>query len=370
VKIERVDIARYQLPLARRFRAGRVDLDQREGRLVRLRSADGLVGYGEVAPLPGVHTETLADVDAALGAVGAELAGQSFDNFGALADNVANRIAAAAPRGNFGAPSAVFGLQCAAASVFAAAEGVPPAAVLTRTPRDHVQVNALFVGAAAEAAEAIARGDLDAYGCVKVKVGQAPASTERAMLQVLLSGLDEQVKLRLDGNRALDLQDAIGRFRGLPPERIEYLEEPLVRPAELGELHAATGLGVGLDESLHEPALRHLTRAPYVVAWCLKAARIGHWKRMRSMSTEAAEHGARTIVSSCLESGLGLGWQVQLAAALPGDLGACGLGTESWLRLDIVAPAYDASRGYVRTSDWSGTPSEPVLDRLRFRRAE
>ena len=370
LKIARIDIAKYQLPLARRYRAGGVDIDQREGRLVRLRSADGLEGYGEVAPLPGLHTETLADVDQALGIVGAELAGQSFERFGALASNVANRIAAAAPRGDFGAPSAVFGLQCAAASIFAQAEGVPPAAVLSKSPREHVKINALFVGTAAEAAEAVARGDLDAYTCVKVKVGRAAPAEDRAMLDVLLSGLDEHVTVRLDANRALELQDAIERFRDLPPERIEYLEEPLARPADLGELHVATGLKIGLDESLYVPALRQLARAPYIAAWCLKAARIGHWKRMLAMSEEAQQQGATTVVSSCLESGLGLGWQVQMAAALPGNLGACGLGTESWLRLDIVAPAYDASRGYVRTKDWSGTPSRPVLERLRFRRAE
>ncbi len=369
VKIERIEIAKYRLPLARRYKAGGVDVAHREGRFVRLTSDAGLQGYGEIAPLPGLHLESLDDVDAVLRTVGVELLGQEFERFGALANNVANRIAACAPRGDLGAPSAVFGLQCAAASVFAQAEGTVPAHILSKQPREEVPINALFVGDITDAAEAIADGKLDAYPIVKVKVGRPSAQDERELLRVLLSGLDDDVKLRLDANRSLDLDDAIRRFRGLPPERIEYLEEPLADPGQLADLHAATGHTMGLDETLHVPALQHLSRANYVSAWCLKAARIGHWRRLLFLSEQAAQHGATTVVSSSLESGLGLGWQVQMAAALPGDLAAAGLGTESWLRVDVVSPRYDSSRGVVSIHDWQGTPSAAVLDKLRFKQA-
>ncbi len=370
MKVESIDVAKYRLPLARRYRAGSVDVDHREGRLVRLRSDDRIVGYGEIAPLPGLHKESLADVDTVLATVCPELEGQRFERFGDLANNVANRIAACAPRGDFGAPSAVFGLQCAAASVFAQAENTTPAHILSKKPREHVKINALFVGTAAQAAEAVANGTLDAYPSVKVKVGRMPAAAEREMLQVLLSGLDEGVKLRLDANRTLTLESAIERFRGLPPERIEYLEEPLAEATQLTDLHAATGLMIGLDETLLVPALFHLGRMPFVKAWCLKASLVGHWKRMLFLSDEARKHGAATVVSSCIESGLGLGWQVQMAAALPGAVAPSGLGTESWLRIDLVSPRYNSSRGYVRTSDWSGVPSAPVLGKLRFKRVD
>lgn len=369
MRIERIDVAKYRLPLARRFKAGPINVDQREGRLLRVRSDEGRTGYGEIAPLPGLHAETLADVDAILEVVAPELEGRQFERFGDVANNAANRIAACAPRGDFGAPSAVFGLQCAAASIFAQMEGVPPASILSKKPRAKIAINGLFVGTVTDAAEALAAGTLDAYPCVKVKVGVQSAAADRELLDVLLSALDESVLLRIDANRQLTLDDAIERFRGLPPERIDYLEEPLARPEQLADLHAATGLMMGLDETLLIPALAPLRRARHIAAWCLKPARIGHWKRMLFLSEEAKSHGAVTVVSSCLESGLGLGWQAQMAAALPGEVAACGLGTESWLRVDLVAPRYDSSAGYVRTQDWSGTPSAAVLGKLRFKRA-
>lgn len=365
--IERLEIAKYSLPLARRYRAGPVDVDARAGRLVRMCGRSGAVGYGEISPLPGLHEETLAQVDTVLAQVGAELAGHSFPGFDGFAQNVANRVVACARAGERACPSVVFGLQGAGAALLATEAGTTPAAVLGREPRARVQVNALFSGGAAEAAEAVAGGHLDAFGVVKVKCGLRPAAEERQVLRVLLAGLPDTTRLRLDANRGLSLEEALERFRDLPPERVEYLEEPLANPGGLAELHARTGLRIGLDETLHVRTTYDIGRAPYVAAWCLKPARIGHWQRMLFLAREAARHGAATVVSSCLESGLGLSLQAQMAAALPGATAAAGLATEDWLRVDLVAPPYDARPGFVRTADWRGTPSARVLARLRFR---
>ncbi len=81
MRITRIDVAKFRLPLARRYKAGSVDVDHREGRLVRLLSDTGLLGYGEISPLPGLHKETLADVDAVLATVCPELDGMTFASF-------------------------------------------------------------------------------------------------------------------------------------------------------------------------------------------------------------------------------------------------------------------------------------------------
>ncbi|MDF1700243.1 MAG: o-succinylbenzoate synthase [Planctomycetota bacterium] len=366
MKIERVEFANFRLPLTRRFRVGTLAIEERAGRFVRLTTTEGLQGHGEIAPLPGLHTESLADVDKVLRAVGPGLQGGDFATFDALAQNIANRVAACAPDG---CPSAVFGLQSAAAAVFADQADTTPAAILAKAPRDRVAVNALFVGSPVAAAEAVASGELDAYSCVKVKAGRQSLGEDRDVFKILLAGLPDQTTLRIDANRALSLEDAIQRFEGLPPERIEFLEEPLANPGELVELHTRTGLSIGLDETLHIPSLRDIGRAPYVSAWCLKPSRIGHWGRLCFLAQEAERAGSAVVVSSALESGLGLWAQVQIAAALPGRTAAAGLGTEGWLRLDTVSPPYDASFGVVRTCDWQGSLSERVRAKLRFVRA-
>lgn len=369
MKIARVEFAKFVLPLSRRYKVGAVDTDQREGRFVRLVTEDGHRGYGEIAPLPGLHKESLADVDRVLKEVGPGLEGKAFPSFDAFAQNAANRVDAGAGAGALGCPSVVFGLQMAGAAVFADAADTTPAAILGKAPRDRVAVNALFVGTPAAAAEAVASGELDPYPCVKIKAGRLSLQEDRDVFQILLAGLPDHTELRIDANRSLTLEDAVQRFAGLPPERIEYLEEPLADPNELGELSSRTGLKIALDETLHTPALQHLGRAPWVTAWCIKPSLVGHWGRMTFLAKEAERQGSVLVVSSALETGLGLWSQVQVAAALPGGTSAAGLGTEGWLRLDTVSPPYDASFGVVRTCDWQGTPSERVLEKLRFLRA-
>jgi O-succinylbenzoate synthase len=260
----------------------------------------------------------------------------------------------------------VFGLQAAGLGALAVAAGTVPAALLSRAPREQVAMNALFSGSPAEAQEALPA--LRRYPVVKVKVGRRGPEEDRAVIEVLLRGLPASTPLRLDANRTLALEEAVGRFADLPPERIAYLEEPLADPTRLADLHAATGLRIALDETLREASTLYLGRAPWVAAWCMKPALIGHWQRLLFMAREAQRHGAAVVVSSCLESGLGLWAQVQLAAALPGDVAPAGLGTEGWLGVDVVQPRYDASRGSVTTAGWRGAPAARVLERLRFAR--
>ena len=369
LRIARVEVARFRLPLSRRYKVGSVDTDQREGLFVRITADDGTVGFGEVAPLPGLHAETLDQAEGVLRRVAGEIVGHEFVMFDALAQNVANRVAACAPSGEFGCPTVVFGLQSAGAAVFANQADTTPAAILGLEPRDRVMVNALFVGSPAAAAEAVASGELDSYPCVKVKAGRQSVAEDRDVFRILLAGLPERTTLRIDANRALTLEDAVQRFQGLPPERVEYLEEPLADPGALADLHGRTGLSIGLDETLRVPALRDIGRAPYVSAWCLKPSLVGHWGRMTFLAKEAERAGSALVVSSALETGLGLWAQVQMAAALPGRTAAAGLGTEGWLRVDTVTPPYDASFGVVRTCDWQGSISERVLALLQFRAA-
>ena len=128
VKIDRFDIAKYRLPLARRFRAASVDTDQREGRLVRLTTDDGLQCFGEISPLPGRHQESMADVDAALARLGPELTGAEYGAFAPFAGGVADLVAGlrSGPL-----PSVVFGIQTAGLAQFAQRARCAPAAILS-----------------------------------------------------------------------------------------------------------------------------------------------------------------------------------------------------------------------------------------------
>lgn len=367
LKVERVEYARYRLPLARPLMVGGKSIEDREGRLVRFTSDAGIMSYGEISPLPGLHRESIGDAEQVLLEACSGLPGRSFERFGQLAQNLGDRVAACTPGDAHGCPSVCFGLQAAAAALFAQAEKIPPAGIWGRSPRPRVALNALFAGAYEEAQAAVADGSLARFPAVKVKVGRRPLAEDRRILMLLHEHLPETTLLRLDANRSLSLDDALERFRDLPAERVEYLEEPLSNPSELAELSARTGLRMALDETLHDPAHTGLGRTQHVAAWILKPALIGHWKRVRYLAEDATKHGKAVVISSTLESGLGLWALAQVAAALPGADVPAGLATDPWLKLDIVSPPYDSSPGFVRTADWIAAPAPAILERLRFR---
>ena len=199
------------------------------------------------------------------------------------------------------------------------------------------------------------------FGSVKVKVGKRPVADERRMLELLVDKLPTPISLRIDANRRLALDQAIELFGGLPRERIEYLEEPLQTGRALKELTEATGLRLALDESLFFPDPTRFREGPLIAAWILKPARMGGYLETMAYAERAQETGKFCVISSCLESGLGLWAQAQLAAAVNEEPVAAGLATDTLLDGDLIDPPFDSSAGTLRTADWRGEPSEAFL---------
>jgi O-succinylbenzoate synthase len=367
LKIANLEVAKFRIPLRKPYRVGDVVSAHRTGRLVRITGDDGHVGYGEVTPLPGLHAESLEDADRVLLDVGRGIVGRVFQGFEALAHRVADRVAAHGTDGEIFHPSVCFGLQTAAMGLFARAEGLVAAQVLSSNVRMEVPVCGFFSGNPPDADDAIAAGTLDAYPCVKVKIGRLAPTIERRTIDTLLQGLPPHVKLRLDANRGLTLEQALELFHDLPLGRIEYLEEPLADPSEMAALHRQTRLPMAIDESLHDPTVGYLQRAPFVTAWIVKPAREGDWRRVRDLAEEAGHRFAGCVISSCLETGVGLWALAQMAAAIPGKPLAAGLATNILLGADMLKPRFDATSGSVETVGWQDTPTPHILGQLKFK---
>lgn len=347
---------------------GADSVTHRTGRLLRITGDDGSVGYGEATPLPGLHTENLDEVDAVVADVAGGLRGESFPSYRLLGERIGNRVSAHGLAGEMNHPAACFGLETAAMALFANAANTTPAAVLGASPRATVPVAGFFAGSPPEAEEALDDGRLRRFERIKVKVGRASSAIDRRTIETLIDGLPPGVKLRLDANRSLDLPRALDLFGGLPPERIDFLEEPLEDPSQMGALHSQTRLNMAVDESLHDPTLHYLGRSKFVNAWIVKPGRVGLWNRIRFLAEDATKHGAACVISSCLETGIGLAAQAQMAAALPGEIAPAGLATNDLLAADMLKPRFTVTGGIVETADWKNAPSASVLEKLKFTR--
>lgn len=293
------------------FARGIVGCDSREVAFVRVEDdITGRVGFGECAPLPGLHSERL---DEALNAVENWMDGiREVDEL---------------------PPSAAFAVSCALATSAGFAGGIV---------RD-AEVAGFFGGTAVDLSDGeVFR--LRAMRSVKLKIGRASAADDRALISRALEMLPN-ARFRLDGNRRMTLASCTELLRGIDPSRIEYLEEPIADPSELAALSHATGMPIALDElvvdaSPEARALRaDLTRNRCIVAWVLRMSALGSLDRVYDLAEEAARQGADAVLSTAYESSYTLRLAVHVAAAIPNARRAHGLGTAHVLVQDSCASA-------------------------------
>lgn len=281
----------YALPLRRPWQTSQGEIDERQGRLLRLQTADGLTGWGDCAPLP---------------------------DFG-ISDDAA----------------AAFAEETAHLDLVAQNAGLPLNAWLSGEP----PVTSVAVNANGGTILTANRSTLDnaaeaGFTIVKLKLGRLPVSDEIAGLLRLARDLPPGLQLRLDANRAwayTEAQTFIAACVGLP---VEGLEEPLARPdaVALAKLQSMAAFPLAIDESI-DLLDAHFFRHPPVRRIIIKPARHGGLLASMELALRARASGLEVIVSSSLESACGLLACAHLAAAVA-PLAMHGLATADWFATD------------------------------------
>ncbi len=198
--------------------------------------------------------------------------------------------------------------------------------------RDSVEVNATVPAVPAADVAAI----LDRFPgatTAKVKVAEPGDSLDDEVARVA-AVRDRIPNVRVDANGKWEPQQAISAIRALGD--LQYVEQPCATVEELAEVRAAVDTPIAADESIRraEDPLR-VVRAGAADVAVVKVAPLGG---MRRVLTIADEIDLDIVVSSALDSAVGMAAGVACAAALPGDTLACGLGTGTMFTCDVAAP--------------------------------
>ncbi len=200
--------------------------------------------------------------------------------------------------------------------------------------RDEVQVNAIVPAVGPAEAAALVR----AAGCrtVKVKVAETGQSLADDVERVaaVRDTLGPGGLIRVDANGGWDVASAGLALARLRSFGLEYVEQPCVTLDEMRDLRGRTDVLIAADESIRtaeDPARVVATGAADVLV--LKVQPLGGvWRAL-----EVAEAGGLpVVVSSALETSIGLAAGLAFAAALPELPYACGLGTQTLLRQDVT----------------------------------
>lgn len=361
LKLQDMEIFQYELPLRRPLLLTGVRLQKRSGVLIRVTAGGGIAGWGEAAPLPGLHREDLGQVIAVLKIMQKTVAGRMIPPEPAGLNETLSHWAGAREM----LPSLYFGMETAILNLRANAAGTPLATLLSPTARGRISLNGLATGSGETLAAELQRLAKENYAAVKLKVGRLPLAEDIARVNRARDILPPAVSLRLDANRAWSLARAVEFVRQITPRRIEYLEEPLQNPGELPQLWAETGFPLALDETISGLPPDALWPVQPLAAVILKPGVLGGIERARELARRAARTGAKAVVSSAFESGVGLAALANLAAVLnPVDVPA-GLDTFRWLKRDVLLQPFAAPQGQIDIAALHQSAQRVNLRRLK-----
>jgi o-succinylbenzoate synthase len=201
--------------------------------------------------------------------------------------------------------------------------------------RASVPVNVTVPAVNPEQARAIVTGS--ACRTAKVKVaepGQTPGD-DIARVAAVREAIGTAGKVRVDANGHWDLGKAEQMLTALAEFDLEYAEQPCATLGELAELRNRTGVLIAADESIRraeDPLAVQAAGAADIVV--LKAQPLGG---VRAALRVAGQCGLPVVVSSAVDTSVGLAAGAALAAALPSLTYACGLATMSLLAGDVTA---------------------------------
>jgi len=167
---------------------------------------------------------------------------------------------------------------------------------------------------------------------VKVKVAEGD---DFARIEAVRSALGPAGRIRIDANGAWDVAAAELNIRRLARFDLEYVEQPVAGVEDMAALRRRIDVPIAADESIRnssDPA--RVARLDAADVMVLKVQPLGG---VRAALRVAERVGLPAVVSSALETSVGIAAGVALAATLPDLPFACGLGTVTMLEGDLVA---------------------------------
>jgi o-succinylbenzoate synthase len=202
--------------------------------------------------------------------------------------------------------------------------------------RDAVPVNVTVPACSPERAHEIVRNG----GCTTAKVkvaerGQTLAD-DIARVEAVRDALGPAGLIRVDANGGWDLDEAVRAITLLERAAVglEYVEQPCASVEELAAVRRRVDVPIAADESIRRAEdpyrVRDLEAADIAV---LKVQPLGG---VRACLRIAEDIGMPVVVSSAVESSVGIAAGVALAAALPELQHACGLATIQLLTDDVA----------------------------------
>ena len=294
----RIQVRRYSLPFRGPVRTAHGVWGVREGVFVRIEGADGSVGFGEAAPVPGFSAESVDEIEAAARGLGETATEAAFDAL----------------------PAQMACLRGAIRAARRDREQVPG--------RPSLGVAALLPAGAAALTNAPQMAEAG-FRVFKWKVGVGDPADELALLDDLCAALPSTARLRLDANGGWDRRRAERWLERCAERPVEFVEQPVAREAR-GSEDLLQGLArdypvpIALDESVAgDGDIERWLGMGWPGIFVIKPALLGEADATLGLLAAAR---APVVFSSALETGIGARASLFHAFRWEGEPRALGFG--------------------------------------------
>ena len=211
--------------------------------------------------------------------------------------------------------------------------------------RDLVEVNATLPNVKAQEVSSILKGF---QGCTTVKIKINDFLNDHLILQEALKVIPK-AKFRLDINGGWQLEEAVANLTNYEQEfsgQIDYVEQPCIDLADIKSLRGKVNLKIAVDESIRKFLSSDLTKINEVadiaiIKWAPSGGITAALEIIEKIKLPV-------VISSALESSVGISHGVALASVVPNLYGACGLGTVSLLEGDVTSKPLIAEDGFIK----------------------
>jgi o-succinylbenzoate synthase len=366
----------YRVPFRHAFSTSHGAMTTREGILVQVRTDGGITGIGEIAPLASFGGASLSDASTVFAELAEHLSRRTIDK--ALELLLAERGAGGWVIGKTETEQAALaqvrcGLEIALLDALGQARGRSISELLSPDgykPRTAIAVNAVIgtnaTGASVDAASLAIRSG---FRCVKLKVGLGGSVQEEVeRVAAVREAIGPGISLRLDANEAWGFEQAVAVLSRCVPYDIQYVEQPL-KATDLDGMRALrrqVAIPIAADEAVSDPAsARLLLEREAADILVIKVQQAGGLRAGQQIIQEATRRGCQSVITSSLETGVGVTAALHLAAASPAVTLECGLATLSMLADDLILDAPVLRNGMLVVPAGAGLGIAPDEDALK-----
>lgn len=220
--------------------------------------------------------------------------------------------------------------------------------------RDYIPVHVTVPALEPEAAAELVRSS----GCAAAKVKVAEGNDE-ARVEAVREALGPDGRLVVDANGAWSVAEAVRRIKVLARYSVDLVEQPVATIEEMAELRRSVEVAVAADELANSrEAVLRLVELEAADVLVIKVQSLGGVNRAMQVIQDS---GLPAIVSSMLETSVGISAGLALAAALEHLPYPCGLGTLPLLAGDLVSDSLVPTEGRIKVRRPEADPA--LLDR-------